>query len=97
MVLGLTVTRVSPAVYQACWEVLGMSLKRKAEGWADGKLSRLEDECAGHSWGPSTWVLWMGTGAAVTACLLENEGGMWQAAGSLGGLMMEGPGCTELD
>lgn len=40
MVLELIVTQVSPAVYQACWEVLETSLKRKTKGWVGGELSR---------------------------------------------------------
>lgn len=40
MVLEQTVTQVSLAVYQACWEVPGPSLRRKAKRWVDGELFR---------------------------------------------------------
>lgn len=66
-------TQVSPEVYQACWEEHGTSPRgRQRDGWMANGLNG-ENVCAGHSWGPSTWVSLGGTGASstVSACLLE--------------------------
>lgn len=54
MACELTVTQVSPAVYQACWEELGTSLKRKAKGWVSDKLPKLRGCMCWAQLGPST-------------------------------------------
>lgn len=42
------------------------------DGWMVSCLDG-GDECAGHGWGPSTCVLWVGADATVAVCLLENK------------------------